>query len=338
MLKTWNKQYVLVILVLMVSVLAACGNSGSNSNSNSASPSPTVEATTETSPPAAEESATRVYKDGLGREVTIPTHPKKVIALQYLPEMMALETKPTGVASHLLNGFTYMKDQIAGIPDIGPTNDPNLEKILELEPDLIITAEWSKDLVESLNKIAPTIVLTWEGLDAVAHFKNVADALGQSDKAEAWLQNFNKEAEEARAALASKVETGETFGAVVIGGFEKGQLRVYGDGNVGYTLFNTLQFPMTDFVQTEWNKGDNELGINLSMEKLPEYASADRLFVVRFDNDKDFLKQIDESSLWQNLPAYKNKKIYTVDSNLWFSYDVLSFQAQLKDAVRLLSE
>ncbi|GGG66967.1 ABC transporter substrate-binding protein [Paenibacillus radicis (ex Gao et al. 2016)] len=336
MLKTWNKQYLLLVLVLMVSVLSACGSNSSNSNSTD--PSPSAEATAEASPPAAEESATRVFKDGLGREVTIPTHPKKVIALQYLPEMMALETKPAGVASHLLNGFTYMKDQIAGINDIGPTNDPNLEKILELEPDLIITAEWSKDQVESLNKIAPTIVLQWEGQNAVAHFKNVADALGQNDEAETWLKNFNKEAEEARATLASKVEKGETFGAVVIGGFEKGQLRVYGDGNVGYTLFNTLQFPMTDFVQTEWNKGDNELGINLSMEKLPEYASADRLFVVRFDNDKDFLKQVDESSLWKNLPAYKNNKIYTVDADLWFSYDVLSFQAQLKDAVRLLSE
>lgn len=79
-------------------------------------------------------------------------------------------------------------------------------------------------------------------------------------------------------------------------------------------------------------------GLSISLEKLPEYASADRLFLVTFDNDPDFVKEVNESNLWKNLPAVKNGKVYAVDGDLWFSYDVMSFGAQLGDAVKLLGK
>jgi len=95
---------------------------------------------------------------------------------------------------------------------------------------------------------------------------------------------------------------------------------------------------MTDTVKQEWSKGGHDLGMKISLEKLPEYASADRLFVVKFDNDPDFLKQVENSSLWNNLPAVKNNKVYVVNDSLWFSLDVMSFDQQLDDAVKLLAK
>lgn len=327
MIRLRSRLHLTWVLILLIVCLSACGNSKPTSSQSGPSKSESEEVT-----------STKVYKDSLGREVTIPTHPKRVVTLQYLPEMLAVDMKPIGVATHLLTNFASIKDQIDGIEDIGAANDPNLEKLLELEPDLIIAVEWNQDQLDNLSKIAPTVVVQWEGNDAFEHFKNVADVLGRSDKAEEWMQGYNRKAEEARAKLAAEVKADETFGVVVIGGYEKGQLRVYGNGNVGYTLFDALKFPMTDAVKTEWDKGENELGINISLEKLPEYASADRLFLVRFDNDPDFLKQVDDSMLWRNLPAVKNNKVYIVDPDLWFSYDVMSFNAQLDDAVNMLTK
>jgi len=327
-------------LLLIVAVLSACGGndaspSASPSSSGPASPSASTPASPEASP-SSSEAATRVYKDALGREVEIPTHPQKVITTQYLPEMIAVGAKPIGVATHLLTNFKSIKDQIGGIEDIGAANEPNVEKMLTLQPDLIIATEWNQDRLEDLNKIAPTVVVQWENNDAIEHMKDVADVLGLNAEADKWLADYEQEAAEAREKLAPFVKPEETFGVVVIGGYEKGQLRVYGNGNVGYTLFDTLKFPMTDTVKTEWDKGNNSLGLSISLEKLPEFASADRLFLVRFDNDPDFLKEVDESSLWKNLPAVKNGKVYTVDPDIWFSYDVMSFRAQLKDAFTLL--
>ncbi|WP_164775446.1 ABC transporter substrate-binding protein [Paenibacillus glycanilyticus] len=335
-----SRSALLGAFILMMVLLAACGNSNSNSNSNGAPPSANSAAaeTPSATPAASEEPATYTYKDALGREVVIPTHPQRIIATQYLPEMIAVGVKPVGAASHLLTNFVAIKDQIDGIEDIGAANNPSLEKILTLKPDLIIVAEWNKDQLENLSKIAPTIVIQWADHDAFEHFKETAAVLGLSDKADAWITAYNQKAEDARAKLASTVKPGETFGVVAIGGYEMNQLRVYGDSNVGFTLFNSLQFPMTDTVKTEWAKGNNENGLTISLEKLSDFASADRLFLVTFDNDPDFAKQVNESSLWKNLPAVKNGKVYTVNPDLWFSYDVMSFHAQLDDAVQILSQ
>ncbi|WP_036710986.1 ABC transporter substrate-binding protein [Paenibacillus pinihumi] len=336
MLHARNRIHWFIMLIVLTVVLSGCGSSAVSPNSSPQAG--TNGGDTAQQPNAAQEAATTTYKDGLGREVEIPTHPQRIVVLQYLPEMLAVGVKPVGAATHLLKNFVSIKDQVGGIEDTGAANDPNLEKILELQPDLIIGADWHEEQLDKLSKIAPTVIVKWAGNDAFQHFKDTADVLGMSEQAEEWVQNYNKKAEEARAKLSSFVKEGETFGTVVIGGFDKGQLRVYGNGNVGYVLFESLKFPMTDAVKQAWNKDEHELGMNISMEKLPEFASADRLFVVKFDNDPDFLEKVGNSRLWSNLPAVKNHKVYTLDSNLWFSYDVMSFSAQIDDAVKLLSQ
>ncbi|MFF2014471.1 ABC transporter substrate-binding protein [Paenibacillus sp. NPDC058177] len=325
----------LAALMLVLSVLSACGNS------NSAAPANEPAATTAPSESSAETSdsaATINYTDSLGREVVIPAHPQRIITTQYLPEMIAAGTKPIGAVTHLLNNFVSIKDQIGGIEDVGPANAINMEKVLSLQPDLIIATEMDKDKIDELNKIAPTVAVQWVGNDAFKHFTDVAAVIGKSAEADQWIADFNKESEQARQELASSVQEGETFGAVVIGGYEKGQLRVYGPGNVGYTLYDTLHFKMTDFVKHEWETKDHELGLNISLEKLPEYASADRIFLVKFKNDPEFLQEVENSRLWNNLPAVKNNKVYVVDEALWFSYDVMSLKGQLENAVELLKK
>lgn len=282
-----------------------------------------------------EEEGARKVVDGMGREVEIPVHPQRIIVTQYLPEMLALGVKPIGAAQHLLTNFASVQGKIEGIENLGAVNELNVEKALSLAPDLIIAMEGDEELINKLSLIAPTYIVKWSERDAIDHFRDTAEVLGQSGKAEEWLAAYETKVEAAREKLAAVVAPGETFGTVVIGGYKQGQLRVYGDGNVGYTLFRSLQFPMTEIVRTEWEKG-HELGMEISLEKLPEFASADRLFVVKFDNDTDFLKQVEESSLWSSLPAVKNNKVYVVDEALWFSLDVLSFEQQLDDAVKRL--
>lgn len=330
----------LAVFVLLLSVLSACGKANNTSGSSNASGQEATATAQATEAPSSspENGDTRTYTDALGRTVNIPAHPQRVITTQYLPEMLASGLKPVGAVSHLLNNFVSIKAQIGGIEDVGAVNAINMEKMLTLQPDLIIATEMDKDRIEDLAKIAPTVAVKWEGSDAFKHFTDVADVLGKTAEADQWIKTFNEKAEKARQELASFVKPDETFGAIVIGGYEKGQLRVYGPGNVGYTLFDTLKYKMTDFVQHEWDTQNHELGLKISLEKLPEYASADRLFVVKFDNDPEFVNEVENSRLWKNLPAVKNNKVYVVDSGLWFSYDVMSFNKQLDNALELLKK
>ncbi|MDG0808732.1 ABC transporter substrate-binding protein [Cohnella rhizosphaerae] len=326
--KKWRPAIVIMFAFML---LAGCGSESDAGTKNEASK-------TAGSSPAAGEAETIVYKDALDREVTIPAHPQRIVTTQYLSELLAIGVKPIGVVTHMLTGSVSAKEELEGIEDIGPANNINLEKTLELRPDLIIAADWDKDQLDKLQAIAPTVVVAWEGKDAFAHLDQVAALLDKTEIAKDWRKAFDKKAAAASEKLKAFVKPGETFGVVVIGGYEKGQLRVYGPGNVGYTLFDVLGFPMTDVVKREWDKGGHELGIRLSLEKLPEFASADRLFLVKFDNDPDFTDEVMNSALWKKLPAVQSGHVYEVSDTLWFSYNALSFDKQLDDAVRLLAE
>ncbi|GAA3400252.1 ABC transporter substrate-binding protein [Paenibacillus hodogayensis] len=313
-----------IFLMAITVILSACGTTKSNPGS---SEKPQAEAKAET----------RIWTDGSGRKVEIPVKPKRVITTQYLPEMLALDVKPLGVARHLLTNFASVRGKTDGIEDLGAVNEFNVEKALALNPDLIVAMEGNDELINKLSKIAPTVVVTWDGKDAFDHLRDTANVLGIPEKADKWIADYKKKVDKTKEKLSTLVSPNETFGTVVIGGFKKGQLRVYADQNVGYTFFKALQFPMTDKVKNEWNKEKRSLGMDISMEMLPEFASADRLFVVQFDNDPDFLKQVSSSNLWSNLPAVKNNKVYTLENALWFPLDVLSFDQQLDDLVKVMT-
>ncbi|WP_165867395.1 ABC transporter substrate-binding protein [Paenibacillus pinisoli] len=329
------RSFRIAILMMAVAlVLAACGtaaNKPSHNNQPGNSNQQGAEAT-----PGGDNAQTRMWTDGSGRQVEIPVHPQRIITTQYLPEMLALGVKPIAAPRHLLTNFASVRDRIGGIEDLGAVNELNVEKALELNPDLILTMEDNEELIDRLSKIAPTVVVTWNNKDAFDHLKDTADVLGLSGKADQWIADYKQKVAETKEKLAATVSPDETFGTVVIGGYKEGQLRVYADQNVGYTLFSALEFPMLDIVKSAWEKEKYPLGMDISMELLPQYAAADRLFVVQFDNDPDFLNQVLDSSLWKNLPAVKNNKVYVLENALWFPLDVLSLEQQLDDVVKLL--
>jgi len=329
---------IVVFIMAITVVLSACG-SASNTQGNSKGNNQSTPTQQESEESKGEEAATtRLWTDGIGREVEIPVHPERIITTQYLPEMLALDVKPIGVSQHLLTNFTSVEGKIDGIENLGAVNELNVEKAMTLNPDLIIAMEGDDELIAKLEKIAPTVVVQWGGKDAFDHMKDTAAVLGISDKADQWMADYEQKVEATKAKLSTVIDPNETFGTVVIGGFKNGQLRVYADQNVGYTPFKALGFPMTENVKTEWEKEARPLGMDISMELLPEFASADRLIVVKFDNDPEFLKQVTDSSLWNNLPAVKNDKVYTVEKSLWFPLDVLSLEQQLDDLVNILTQ
>lgn len=190
MLHARNRIHWFIMLIVLTVVLSGCGSSAVSPNSSPQAG--TNGGDTAQQPNAAQEAATTTYKDGLGREVEIPTHPQRIVVLQYLPEMLAVGVKPVGAATHLLKNFVSIKDQVGGIEDTGAANDPNLEKILELQPDLIIGADWHEEQLDKLSKIAPTVIVKWAGNDAFQHFKDTADVLGMSEQAEEWFRTITR--------------------------------------------------------------------------------------------------------------------------------------------------
>ncbi|WP_431088543.1 ABC transporter substrate-binding protein [Paenibacillus sp. 8b26] len=319
----------LCLVVLLTVVLGACRNAdtrnqtnGKTSINNSSGQSQTV--------------AMREYTDATGNKINIPVNPQRVITTQYLDAILALGVKPVGAASHLLEG-DYLKGKIDGVADIG--NPTNVEKVLELQPDLIITSEHTTpEVKEQLEKIAPTVVVSFEEGDVFKQLRDVAAVLGKEKEAEQWIANLDKKTAEGRKKLAGKFKKDETVTIYMTYG--KDVLRVYGARNVGHVIYRSLELNPPEYIRQKLAKDPNFNFVydSISMEKLPE-LSGDRIIMLVYDEEsKDgILKEIEQSALWRNLPAVKNHKVYFIKADPWFTYSPLAIDQSLDEAVTMLS-
>ncbi|AET60848.1 Fe3+-hydroxamate ABC transporter periplasmic protein [Paenibacillus terrae HPL-003] len=319
----------LCLVVLLTVVLGACGNADTRNQTNG-------KTSTNDSSGQSKTVAMREYTDAAGNKINIPVNPQRVVTTQYLDAILALGVKPVGAASHLLEG-EYLKGKIDGISDIG--NPTNVEKVLELQPDLIITTEdTTPEVKEQLEKIAPTVVVSFGAGDVFKQFRDVAAVLGKDKEAEQWIANLDKKAAEGRKKLAGKFKKDETITIYMTYG--KDVLRVYGARNVGHVIYRSLELNPPEYIRQKLAKDPNFNFVydSISMEKLPE-LSGDRIIMLVYDEEtKDgILKEIEQSALWRNLPAVKNHKVYFIKADPWFTYSPLAIDKSLDEAVNMLS-
>nr|WP_254207868.1 ABC transporter substrate-binding protein [Paenibacillus sp. AK121] len=315
--------------VFLMVVLAACGSTASNNQTNEKSGTDTLNGQSQSV-------AMREYVDATGKKISIPANPQRVVTTQYLDAMLALGVKPVGAASHVLEG-DYLKGKIDGIADIG--NPTNVEKVLELQPDLIIaTEDTSPEVKEQLEKIAPTVAVSFGDGDVFKQLRDVAAVLGKDKEAEHWIASFDKKAEEGRKKLAGKFKKDETITIYMT--YDKDVLRVYGARNVGHVIYRSLELNPPEYIRQKLAKDPkyNFVYDSISMEKLPE-LSGDRIIMLVYDEAaKDgMLKEIEQSALWRNLPAVKNHKVYFIKADPWFTYSPLAIDQSLNEAIKMLS-
>ena len=97
-------------------------------------------------------------KDDLGRSVTIPAEPRRIIALlpTHTETVFAL-----GAGERLVGRDAYsdFPAEAARVPSVGDLFTPNLELILSLKPDLVLSSEYGT-LTPALEKAGITV---WAG-------------------------------------------------------------------------------------------------------------------------------------------------------------------------------
>lgn len=81
----------------------------------------------------------RTVTDSIGRKVTLPAHPQRVVMLN--PSNLEIYYAAGGKVIAKPSSTSYpteIAQKIKDVPEIGIIHSPNLEKILSLQPDLII--------------------------------------------------------------------------------------------------------------------------------------------------------------------------------------------------------
>ncbi|WP_257348304.1 iron-hydroxamate ABC transporter substrate-binding protein [Pseudalkalibacillus decolorationis] len=278
------KKLLIPFLFLFVLILSACGNKETANTNNG----PETETETFT------------YQSETG-PIEVPTDPQRIIALTNGPNVMALDGNIVGI-DQWTNMNPLFQESLEGVEVV---SEENLEKIIELEPDLIIAGSHMKN-IDKLNKIAPTVVYSWGKLDYLTQQIEIGKLLNKEKEAEEWVNDFKERAESAGEAIRAKIGEDATVSVI-----ESGPKEIYVFGN-NYArgteiLYQAMELKMPENVK----ELALESGIyTLSSELLPEFAGDYIIFSKNPDGDNSFL----ETELWKNIPAVKNGRVFEINS------------------------
>lgn len=294
-----NKLLPLISLILLLA-LSACGGNSANSGQGA---SPENGSTSAPKAEAAEKSGTGTvtYASEKG-PVEVPANPTRIVALTNAPNVLSLGGTLVGVDEWTMKNPLFT-EKLAGVDVV---SDDDLEQIMALNPDLIITGTHMKNL-DQLEKIAPTVAYTWGKLDYLAQQVEIGKLLNKEQEAQAWVDDFKKRAEEAGREI--KAKHGENVTVTV---FETDAKNFYVFGN-NWARGTEILYQAMGLSMPEKVKKD-ALGpgyYTLSQEVIPEYAGDFIVLSRRAADDNSFMK----TEMWKNIPAVKNKQVIEIDMN-----------------------
>ncbi|OAB41678.1 ABC transporter substrate-binding protein [Paenibacillus glacialis] len=323
MLKKQSLFFVATLIVILSMLITACGGKN-NATSNAPKEEKVTPSESVTEAPA----ALRTYETAKGK-VEIPVKPQRIVTDYYAGELLSVGANVVGVEPTAFDN-PFLTDLLKDAKDVGTPVNP--EKVLELQPDLIVVMY--DENYEALSKIAPTIHIPYGTTSNITEtVKFFGDIVGDSEKAEQFIANFEQKAKEGRDKLEGVIDKNATFGIYEL--TDKDELWIFGDnaGRAGQVLYNALQ------LNKPHKDSNGEQTLQLSMELLPEYA-ADYMFLTTYDPEKkgDALKKLQSSPVWKNLDSIKNNTLFYNDFDTFYRYDPIAIVGQIDLIVDMLIE
>ncbi|MFD2446924.1 iron-hydroxamate ABC transporter substrate-binding protein [Bacillus sp. CGMCC 1.16607] len=298
------KKLLIPFMLLLVLVISACSNAKTNEKEDS-------------SPKDENKSGTITYQSETG-PIEVPADPKRVILLSgFTGNVIDLGVNIVGVDVWSKNNPTFEKE----LKDVEEVSDENLEKIIELNPDLIIGLSNIKNL-DKLSEIAPTVTYTWGKVDYLTQHLEIGKLLNKEKEAQEWIDDFKHRAEAAGEEIRAKI--GEDATVSVIESYGK-DLYVFGDNWARGTeiLYQAMNLKMPEKVKEMALKSGY---YTLSAEVLPEYAGDYVILSKYSDADTSF----QETETYKNIPAVKNNHVYEMTGNGASFSDPVTLEKQLK--------
>ncbi|MEM9948669.1 MAG: iron-siderophore ABC transporter substrate-binding protein [Cyanobacteria bacterium P01_D01_bin.36] len=274
-------------------------------------------------------------------ETCVPDDPKRIIALYTPPlaALLSLDSKPIGLTpvTAVADEFpSYLADKVQGIEIVGLDYEPNLEKITQLKPDLILGWDHHEQASPILSKIAPTILTQPDGEPSSGdewkeYFSFVAEAIGKQDIAQQVLDKYNQRIAQMQAAIGNQY-VGKAISVAQV--TEKYGIEVYTKNSFSGSILSELGLERPKLQDVIKPRGVIEA---ISAEKL-ELIDGDILFVLNFNkDDRELLNDLLKDPLWKTLRAVQNNQIYPVDGWTWVVANPLAADAILDDLYKPLS-
>lgn len=244
----------------------------------------------------------------------VKAKPQRIVALDNsLVEGVVLLGQPLvgGIASYrgVRNFPDYLGDAVRDTKDIGPLDNPNLELIASLRPDLILSATVRHDaLYDKLSAIAPTIFVASTGPTWKDNLSLLGKALGEEAKAEQELTTYKARAKK----VGDEVNAKAGNPTISVIRFVDGPTRLMAKASfIGHILADAgLKRPASQDKDT--------FATEISEEQI-ELADADHIFITTYAGGEGYKEKFRTNPLWNRLSGVRAKHVYEVKDELWMS-------------------
>ena len=278
--------------------------------------------------PAACEDGFKAVTHALG-EICVPGNAERVIALEWTlaEDLLALGLQPAGVAD--IEGYkTWLQipqELDETVADVGTRQEPNLEAITALAPDLILAVNFRHaEIYDTLNAIAPTLMFDpypvegthYDGM--LATFATVAQATGREAEAAAVSEQLTAKFDDARSALEAAGRDGETFIlSQTYLASEVPTFRLFTENAMAVQVLEQIG------LVNAWDDAPQQYGFStVDFEAFAGIADTNFLYVAQ----DDFEALLADLPLWNGLPFVQSGHAYWLGGDAWLFGGPLSMQ------------
>jgi iron complex transport system substrate-binding protein len=231
--------------------------------------------------------------------------PRRIVSLIPATTEMLFDM---GVSDRIVGVGTFDRfpPEVSRFPRVGGLLDPNVERILSLQPDLVIVYETQHDLIAQLTRAGvPTFRYRHQGLqDIVQTMRSLGTRIGATREADAAAGRIEARLAEVR----RRVEGRPRPRTLLVFGREPGSLRrIQASGGYGF-LHDLLELAGGGDVLSDFQRQSVEMSTEMVLARAP-----DVIIELQY-GDSPRRDQIDaETRVWDALPsvpAVRRKQVH----------------------------
>ncbi len=246
-------------------------------------------------------------------ETEVTKNPSRVIVFDYgiADALNTLDVEIIGLPKSSLPSL-LSKYEDGKYENVGSLKEPDMEKVYELKPDLIIMSGRLESYYEELNKIAPTIYLGVDNTDYLGSFKKNMETLGQIFGKEKEVKAQVAKVEEAIGKVNEKAEGVNALIALA----NDNAFSVYGEGSRFGIIHKEFGIEAVDKTIESSTHGQ-KASFEYILDKNPDY-----LFVIdraAVTGGNTSAKEMFDNEIIKKTDAYKNGNIVYLDADVWYT-------------------
>lgn len=334
----WSVTTVFIILVLLVT---GCGAAAVDSNTAAVEANQSAQQSAETNA-AEEDKSTETSTDAAAQvqkikhamgETDVPLNPAKVVVLDNgaLDNLLALGVTPVGAASIIAveDGFASYLKGTDGITNVGTVEQPSLETIASLKPDVVIGIKDTHEAIyEQLSQIAPTVFTEVGGAEWEQNLAVHATIVGKVEESKKLIEQLNTRIEELRTKLGDSIDVTE----VSLLRPRKDRVSVYLKPSFTGGIVEKVGIKRPA-VQDR----DDDFNFNVTEEQIADLDGDVIILFGRESEQEYFNEKINTNPLWKTLKAVQNNQVYTADWEVWLSgHGIQAVNLMLDDLAEFL--